>query len=123
MRDCQEERTAGDKREERKRTLFDGFDGLDEVVDERLKVAERVGDAGCLVDLSEGSVEDGDDVLEELGRRTLTKVQRAVQVSLLSLPDGRHTSDEHENSPRRSTQPSSPFPSTSRTASSDGSDR
>ena len=54
-----------------RRTLFGLLDSLDEVVDEDLEIRERVGNVGGLVDLGERLVEDGDDILEELRRRSL----------------------------------------------------
>ena len=59
------------REEEEKLTFLDLIASPDEIVDEILKIAERVGDASSLVDLRERSVEDGDDVLEQLGSRSL----------------------------------------------------
>ena len=52
-------------------TLVDLLDGADHVVHEILQIAQRVGDTGSLVHLGKGSVKDGDDVFEQLGRDTL----------------------------------------------------
>jgi len=50
--------------EEGELTLLDLIASPDEIVDEVLQIAERVGDTSSLVDLGERSVEDGDDILE-----------------------------------------------------------
>ena len=58
------EKERREEGEEGELTLLDLIASPDEIVDEVLQIAERVGDTSSLVDLGERSVEDGDDILE-----------------------------------------------------------
>ena len=46
-------------------TLLDLLDGTDHIIEEILQVTNRVGDAGCLVDLRQGRIENRDDIFEK----------------------------------------------------------
>lgn len=67
-------------------TFFDLLDGPDHIIDKRLHITKRVGNACRLVHLCQRGVENCDDILEQFCCHSLLKESPLSSVPPLSLP-------------------------------------